>query len=241
LGFLAIVIRGIKKRDPLGTFLLFYAIGVHLSIAVQGWFYDHYFQLWLPVLAVLCEYIGVVIPGLFPRKSKILNWGTPLLILAVFLVWEWPFYRLSAEQWSRLKYGDEFIVTKKTGKDMAQLLSPSETFFAWGTYSGLYLYSKKSPPVGHIFNYPLLRGPFAERFSEKVLEDLIRHPPELFITTPWALQNGGGKMHPIPQWAIGRYRRFEWKDHRGSFDFFALKKGALEARIRQGNIGTFLE
>ena len=94
------------------------------------------------------------------------------------------------------------------GRELGQLLKPGETFYEWGFETGLYFYSQRRPPTGVICSSPLIAGPLVAPLTARVLEDLERNQPELFLTT------GQGDLtaqplHPVLEWFKNRYRVFE--------------------------------
>ncbi len=170
------------------------------------------------------------------RYAKTLSLTVGILVLAMLAGYEAKFYRLSADEWSLQKYGPEFLVTEHVGKDLNQLLLPNETFYNWGTQSGLYFWSAKPVVSGAFYNFYLLTGPLADRLTARSLKDLERTPPELFIALSPRVAGGVYyEDHPIYQWARQHYRPIEWQGHRGAFLFYALRGGALEKRIREGS------
>jgi len=222
-----------EKSRPAWLRWLAYAAGVQLTIILSANFFSHYYQLWLPVLAVGS---GWAIEEIEQKAHR--TWaGTTAGILALgsLLAYEIPFYRLSPVEWSIRKYGAEFLVTQKLGEDLRSLLKPEESFYEWGMQTGLYYWSGHLPPTGAFYNYFLMTGPLAERLSRRVLTELDRDPPDLFIAIHWMWPGAQRyETHPVYQWARQHYRPFEWEAHRGSFIFYALRGGSLEARILRG-------
>ncbi len=199
---------------------LAYALGTHLAVSLPGNYFSHYYQLWLPVLAIAAGWSMSAIPFM------------GLATAGCLLVHEARFYRLPAAQWSQEKYGAEYSVTQKVGRDLQELLLPSESFYEWGLQSGLYYWSGHRPPTGAFYGYFLMTGPLAQQLSERVLGELKQNPPELFMAIHWVWPGASlYEFHPVYQWATRHYRPFEWEHHRGSFLFFARRGGELEARI----------
>lgn len=226
------------KTDGKRLLLVSYLLGVQAAVALPGWFYTQYYQLWLPFLAIAGGW-AVESIELSPFKyARRLSFAAGAAIIIILLAAELPPFRLPAEDWSRKKFGDEFIVTDKLGLDLKELLGPGGSFYAWGTQPGLYFTSGLRPPSGLFYNTPLLSGPLREKLSGRLLSALTVTPPELFIALRPELEAGrrGGTVHPVLSWALARYREFDWEGHRGSFAFFARSGGALEKRILSGKL-----
>ena len=198
-----------------------YGIGALIAIALPGTFYPHYFQLILPPL---------ILSARIPSRT------VGFLALLLLCLYEGPSYRLTPEQWSIEKYGNEPLVTQRVGRDLSELLAKDETFYNWGTQTGLYFWSRRDPPTGAFYNFYLLTGPSAEALSELTIDDLNRTKPELFIALEprVALAPQVYENHPIYAWARARYRPFYWPGHMGSFLYLARRGGALEQRILHG-------
>ena len=143
-----------KKPARACLFLAAYAIATQISIALPGKFYTHYYQLWLPVVAIggawaiakLFECINLEQANLF-RISGI-------NVLAFLIFMQVPNFKMSADSWARAKtgYGDVFVESDRLGEILNQILLPNETFYEWGAETTLYFSSGRRPPTG-IFYY----------------------------------------------------------------------------------------
>jgi hypothetical protein len=95
-------------------------------------------------------------------------------------------------------------VTRELGKKLDRLLPANETFYNWGWETGLYYYSQRHPPTGVLFYNVLQGGPMAYPLTQRVLRDLVAHPPKLIVSTPWALPQSQ-PPHPITNWFLHHY------------------------------------
>ena len=227
-------------KNPRGKplLLLGWLLGVQAAVALPGWFYTQYYQLWLPFLAVAgawaLETPALSLSSRIPRLAA----ASGLLLAAVLLGAQLPYFTLSAEDWSRRKFGDEFAFTDRVGRDLKELLRPGESFYAWGTQPGLYFASGLRPPAGLFYNAHLLSGPRRAQLSRRLLAALAQEPPEMFIALHWEYEERrrGGPAHPVLAWALDNYRELVWEGHRGAFVYFAKKGGLLEKRIKAGGL-----
>lgn len=208
--------------------LLALVVGTELAIALPGHFHPHYYQLWLPPLAVgagwaLGSFVGAKrIPAWSPHAAGA---GALLLLLAQQL----PLYQEPAETWARLKYGELFVAENKLGRELGALLAPDETFYEWGAETGLYFASRRSPPSGQFYIYPLLGGPAAYPLVARAMADLKRRPPAMFIVNK-EMTFGGRFRHPILDWAAPRYVPLAGSADRGLFMLFVRRGSRLDVR-----------
>jgi hypothetical protein len=223
-----------KLKRPWGL-LLGLAMGTQIAVALPGKFYPHYFLCWLPPLAVALAWMIEVFEGLLPRYSLWIKCVAGIGVVVFFVGHELPNYRLSSIDWSRKKYGELFVDSKKVGKEISQILRPGETFYVWGAESGLYFYSRRRPPTGVIFCWHLYDFPYAPWLSNRVVRDLEKSQPELFIIGGWSMLRSTHflfRPNPVLRWFSTRYRPFALK---GPFVLFARRGGKLEARLRKNH------
>jgi 4-amino-4-deoxy-L-arabinose transferase-like glycosyltransferase len=170
------------KQNRLWIFWLMYACAIPIMVSLPGRFFPHYYQLWLPLLAI--GFGGAIV-----ELRKIVNpfWIPQLiatLVIVTLLYLQLPYYQLSPVEWTRQKYGDYgnfFIIAKELSYEIDKLLQADETFYEWGYQTGLYYYNKRHPPTGVFPHYALSGGPLAQKLSQRVIADLEHHQPELFI------------------------------------------------------------
>src|SRR5207302_9306313 len=92
-------------------FLLSFALATHIAVLLPGRSFPHYYQLWLPPLAIgggwSVSFLKRILPAAFSRLAYIVAGAT----CGILLMLELPYYRLSAEIWSINKYGKIFLET----------------------------------------------------------------------------------------------------------------------------------
>jgi hypothetical protein len=223
-----------QHRRP-WALLLGLAIGTHIAVAIPGKFYPHYFLYWLPPLAVILAWTIEELEGLLTKYSvwikSLIAIGTVIFIVGHVL----PDYQLSADDWSRKKYGEIFSDSKKVGEEISRILEPDETFYAWGAESGLYFYSRRQPAAGVLCCWHLFDFSYAPSLSNRVVEDLEKAQPELFVVGGWSFikfQSYLLRPNPVLRWFCTRYRPFAM---RGPFILFVRQGGKLDARLSQQN------
>lgn len=234
LGLLALTVCGAViglKRGPKRQWALLvgFAVGSQCAIPLHGRLLQHYYQFWLPVLAIGAAWGMASVRDALPDRRK---WVAPVLAaaaLAATILYQLPVYKFPARELPAVKYdrGGLFIESREVGEQIGALLEPGETFYQWGSETGLYFASKCSPPTGVFYNYPLCEGPLQEALTQRVLADLERNPPELLV-----LPSGRLEGHPVVEWLKPRYELFPVEPVRGSFVLLFRRGGKLETRLR---------
>lgn len=227
---------GWKERRPAWVLLIALALGTQIIIALPGQFHAHYYQHWLPPLVIGAGWAVAEI-GQCPLWRRRLAYVAGGVVLAVLVWFELPHYRLSPDEWSRRKYGEVFVTSKVLGTSLNELLGPGETFYEWGSETGLYFSSRRSPPTGLFYAHPFVDpfvkknpdpfrdSPFLRQLDGRVLAELQRRPPELYVRyTDW-------REPPavLQAWIDRHYQPFVVNK---GFVLAALRGGTLEARLR---------
>jgi 4-amino-4-deoxy-L-arabinose transferase-like glycosyltransferase len=233
LGTFGLVLGLLKPGRRPWVLLAALVIGIEVAICLPGKFFRHYYQFWLPPLAVAAGWALQELGQLAKKDQDSLAYPwLPRIVgvaaLLVLLAHDLPLYRLSADQWSQRKYGDYYLVIKRMGQELGRLLQPDETLYNWGNESGLYFYSRRRPASGIIFYWPSLQGPLAPALEARLLADLKRSPPEVIITRRDHTSEDYQKHHPVMVWFKKDYRFWF---QRGPFMLYFNPEGKLAARL----------
>jgi hypothetical protein len=187
------------------VFLLIFAIATHVAVVLPGRFFSHYYQLWLPLLAIGGGWSVSLLKGLLPRSFSSLAYIVASATCGILLTVELPYYRLSAESWSINKYGKVFLETERVARQIDDLLPPGATFHEWGDESGFYFSSGRRPSSGVFLAEPTLDGPLATRLSQRLINDLEREKPNLIVVDRLTMAQTP-RRHPMLGWLEENYR-----------------------------------
>ncbi len=213
-----------------------YLAAVPLMVMLPGQFYAHYYQLWMPALA-LAAGLGCYFLRRTPKISYgPLRWAAPFAICGALLAIQLPDYALSPADWSARKYDRLFLDTEAIGAELQAVLRPQESFFQWGWWSGLYFTSQHQPPTGILFPSPLRNGPLQQTLAARLLCDLDREQPEIVV----AAKNEYASMDqhpPLRAWMAAHYRPSP-KIHPGPALWFIRRGGRLEKEWVTGSTET---
>ena len=174
-------------------------LGCHLALALPGQFFMHYAQYWLPPLAIGSAWTIVLLVSLARRAPKWLAAAPGVIILAILLVHESNVFTNDAEFF----YGETVnAATQRLGKEIGEALNDDESVFQWGNEPGIYHFSGKRPP-SLIWCEPAITGPFPERFTQRVLDDLNATPPDMVVVPRKFLAKA--PQHAMNQWVQRNY------------------------------------
>ncbi len=210
LAFAAIVtsmVTGAASR-ALGYLMIAWIVGTYLTIALPGTFFPHYYQLYLPPLAIGAAWGTLVVAQWLhhPQLHRLVGIATTLFV-ALLVV---PEYGDSADQWSIVKYHNAFVLVRQVAALVEPLVPADETFFEIGTDPGLYYYAHRKPSSGIFWAHRTLIGPYRGVWSKKVIEDLDATQPNLIVLD---LKCKPPKSHPFTKWMHDH--RFIAVDHPG--------------------------
>jgi hypothetical protein len=221
--------RGSTRRD--GVILLAAALGTYFAVAWPGQFWTHYYQLWLPILAIAAGW-GLArfarLPSVRPSFAYLLGAMVALALIGPQISW----LALDADGWVRRKYEPSFFGRARSdARDIDRLLRADETFYTWSDEAWIYYDTRRRPPAAALWKHHTLEGPLAEWLSRRTVEQLEQHPPELFVD--WQ-DLPSPEDHPITQFMRRRYVELPDGKTRWPFQFYMLRGGALERRMRGG-------
>jgi hypothetical protein len=157
-----------------------WAIGCAIAIALAGRWYHHYYQLWMPVYAL----VGGALLTIPLSRPLLRQCAGRLVLLATVFVPLAAAYHLLPEP--SAVPNTNGLDMRLTGLAINRELLPHETAYVFGyggQTSGVYFASRRSPPSGVIYDFPLRSGPLAGQLEERILRDLDRNPPDLIVLT----------------------------------------------------------
>ena len=221
--------RGFSSQSRLWLLLSAYGGWVFIEVSSASFAPESY-QCWLPPFVIGAAW------GLGELGRWIKSWNpglafAPALLLFLFaFCHEWPFYQQWAVDWSRIKAGDATVETYNLAQNLDNFLKPNETFYEWGGETQLYYLTRRAPPSGVLTCAPLTQGPLADSLSARVLNDLNRTEPDLFVLNrgelagPWA-------GNPVLTQLKKNYVPLRRIPISGNLMFFVRKGSGLEVRL----------
>jgi 4-amino-4-deoxy-L-arabinose transferase-like glycosyltransferase len=206
-------------------------LGTWLAVSLPAHYFPHYYQLWLPLLAVVAALglarMWTLANGLRGSRRTVLRIAAVASGIAVFgLVAEHqlPGLRTPAGFWPLAKYkveGRLFCEIPSDAKWIDTFLGSQETFFEWGLDPGLYYYSRRRPMATLAYCHPLLSGPLVNVLEEVTLKQLQAGEPRLIVISKPLL--GLGLRSPSLAWIRANYQVVESAPESDYFGFFGRR------------------
>jgi len=218
LAFLTLIgaIAAWLKRDSARPWVLLiaYALATHLTIAISGKFYAHYYQLWLPLFAVGAGW-SVVTLGHIIKESYAIWMPHAFAVIALVFILQaelWVF-ATDPEALSVQAYGGLYVSSGILAGELSNILEPGETLYVLGDEPGFYFITKRRPAPGVFFLTALTGGPLAQELTTRVVNDLERKPPDLVVILGESIgdETTGpdkpklGPDHPLRKWVSQNY------------------------------------
>jgi len=206
VAFIGLVIGLLKFPRRGWLLLLAFAIASYISVQLPGWFFPHYYQLWLPPLVIAAgwgiELLQRVVPVRFSWSAYALA-GVCCLVLVLM---EAPCYFSPAKAWSIQKYGGIFLESDRLAERIDNILPRDRSLFEWGNETGFYFTTRREPPSGLIFAYPAQAGPLATKLSGRLLGELKSKQPDVVVAAHLTMSMT--PHHPVATWIRENYRLF---------------------------------
>lgn len=208
--------------------LIALCIGTFIAVAAPGQFFDHYYQLWL---VPLCLAGGIGACALMKRKN--LTRLAPPIVLIGLVVLQLHWFTLNArDRAAALHPAGWFLNVADAGQELRSLLREDETMFAWCDEPQLYLLADKRPPAKGLWKMHMVSGPVAPWLTQRTLEDLRAHPPDLVVRWVWAPRD---QSHPIESWIDANYIALPDNANRLPLALYARRYSDLARRANGDN------
>jgi hypothetical protein len=202
-----------RSKRPLAL-LLAYAIATQFTIGIAGRSYNHYYQLWLPLLAVGAGWSVVLLANVLQQqfRKSVPHAFAAVAVLFILQAEIWA-YRMDPQEWSKRSYGGVYAAAEILAGEIAKIVEPGETLYVLGDEPGFYFHTRTRPAVGTFFLADVAGGPLADELTGRALKALASKPPDLVIIMNSSLgdQTVGplnaklGPEHPLRSWVSQNY------------------------------------
>jgi 4-amino-4-deoxy-L-arabinose transferase-like glycosyltransferase len=201
------------RRNPDGQrlFLVGFLATSWMGIIAAGRFYDHYYVLLLPALALLTP-LGVhaLASAWRNRYARILVAGLlPLSAVAPLYFAGSVYLQPNAAERHAAKYPTDYKTEWEIrGPLLADWIKertePSDYIYNFGFNSEIYFYSDRKSPTRFMFDHPFQASP---EYEQRAIEEMETHYPVYIVDTA-SLEHGSDINYyslPIHQWIEENY------------------------------------
>ena len=227
LFLLAGFILGVRQQKTKWVLFAVFCAAKYLEVVLPGRYTTHYYQLWLPAIAVGFGWSICALEKQWNRKTAAL---LAVLLMGFAVVYEAKWCRLSPMESSRVKYGTDYEAVPAIVKVVQETLQPGETYFEWSDVPRFY-YDVGTPlPARYLFNFLMFRGPLTDRMANETIEDLERSKPELVVFDRlW--RPDGWQNHKVFGYLKEKYKAYRAMGLIGRFELQYRIGGKLEKRL----------
>ena len=207
VGLVALVPPGKRKWF---AFFAGWLIASAAGISASGYFFPHYFQQWLPPLALLAVFGASLLSELrfwkrawFPNALFILL----LALLPVKILWPFWFNYTSADAVREIYPGNFFAEMPAFAERIAKVTSIDQRVFAFGAEPELLFYAQRVSAARYIFLFPLF-GPYRNIHEKQTAttEEIRRNSAAAAVYVPNELFFSLGSDQYFTEWSLSYLR-----------------------------------
>ncbi len=193
-----------KQEKHQALILLAYFVGVWIATALPGKFYAHYYQLFLPTLAIALGWLGASMSAPNNIVGKLIFISLLIFPLSIRIFQSF----IPVDEVPIVKYqehGQESLETRSMAKWINQNYAKDAVIYHWGAEPGVYFWSQRLAPYGFVYDYPLFGNTeLSNKYIQMLITALEKKPPTLIVanTTHLALY-----QHPVVKWIQENYQK----------------------------------
>ena len=203
VGFVAVVCA--KQRKWI-AFVFGWVVTSAIGISASGYFFPHYFQQWLPPLALLSVFGAAWLSELQLWKRAWLPmsiFGLALVILPLKTCWPFWFSDSPADAVRKIYPGNFFAEMPAFAERLAQVTLPDQRVFAFSAEPELLFYAHRVSATRYIFLFPLY-GPYRNIREKQIAatNEIQRNSPSAIVYAPNGLFFSAGSDQYFTEWSL---------------------------------------
>jgi hypothetical protein len=196
-----------KRRWEWFLFLAGWFVASALGVGASGYFFPHYFQQLIPVVAICAacgaeaatEFLKTVRKGVRYGILCVVLFLPPVLTVSSFLLVG------NSEDVIRIIYPEQFFSEMPlVGKRIAEVTQPTDRVFIFGAEPEVLFYARRASASRYIFVYPLF-GPYANAHEKQV--EAAKEISQAAPATAVYMQTGGYIILPGSDLFFGQWSR----------------------------------
>jgi hypothetical protein len=202
-GLIALVVAG---RGKWFAFLTGWLITSMIGVSVSGYFFPHYFQQLLPLLALTAAGGAQWLSELRPWRSRWISqmvFGLLLVVLPLKTLWPFWFSYTPADAVRKIYPGNFFAEMPEFAARIAQITSSEQRVFVFGAEPELLFYAQRVSATRYIFLFPLY-GPYRDAREKQIAaaEEIQRAAPVAAAYVPNDLFFNPGSDQYFTDWSL---------------------------------------
>lgn len=204
-GLLALLLM---RRWKLFLYVTGWLVSSLVGISASGYYFPHYFQQWLPVLAVTAvlgaEWLfGLPFWNRMAAAARAAIIGLLLVLLPAAELYPYLFRYTPQQAVDKMYPHNPFAVMPALGARLAELTRPADKVFVFGAEPELLFYARRVSATRYIFLFPLF-GPYSDALEKQkaVAEEVIRANPAAVFVMPNRLFAIPGSEQYFSRWSM---------------------------------------
>lgn len=182
-------------KNRMWWFVALFFFANHLSIAVIGERWEHYFQLWFPPI---CMGGGWVYWQLTQHANEhFKTWAVKLVCIGSLMTtayMQYIIYEKSHDKFAEYRYKPKSFQSLLLGRALSEFMQPNDVVFHLGDKPGFMLTGHFRPSHGLLYHSALVNGFLKDDLTKMVIRQQAEHPGRIAVITNEFVQKNGG--HP---------------------------------------------
>jgi hypothetical protein len=203
-----LVALGMTGRRKWLLFLAAWLVTGLIAVGASGFFYPHYFQQTLPVLALAGVLGAEALYGarfwktLLAAPGRKVVLGATLIILPAIAIFPFIFIYTPAQAVRNIYPGNLFAEMPEIGRRLAQLTGPDDRVFIFGAEPEVLFYAQRVSATRYIFLIPLY-GPYKDARDRQmaVASEISDARPAAALYLPNDLFSVPGTEQYLTRWS----------------------------------------
>jgi len=161
-----------SQRSKSLLFLIGWLFASVVGVSASGYYFPHYFQQFLPVLALASAFAAAYLSGArfwagLPGWSRKGVLGMSVVILPAITLYPFLFKYTPTESVRKIYPGNPFAEMPELAKRVSELTSDTDKVFIFGSEPEVLFYAQRVSATRYIFLFPLY-GPYQDAREKQV-------------------------------------------------------------------------
>jgi len=203
-GLWALFRTGVNR---LAIFLAGAILSSAVGVSASGYFFPHYFQQWLPWLAIVAVLGATALERarfllVFPRWARGVLLAAALFSLPLTVMYPFLFNYSPETAVSKIYPGNYFAEMPRFAERIAQVTKPDDRVYIFGAEPELFFYARRASATHYIFLFPLY-GQYQGVLQKQqaTADEVTRNQPAAAVWFPNGLFFAPGTEQMFTHWS----------------------------------------